>query len=124
MCYYSGSACAAYDTTKCSTRTVQDLCYGRCIWANNACAAETCASITDTAKCQSVYNDDASVLTVCAVSGTTCADAADATGLTSANCLTNTDGYFYWDGSTCSACSGSSNSYLLAFLGAVVMLFI
>lgn len=70
-------------------------------------------------------NDDMVSVTVCSLDGTTCSDAADASKLTVTNCRTNTYNTFAWDGTTCSACEGSSsNSYLLTFIGILAMLLI
>ncbi|CAD8076594.1 unnamed protein product [Paramecium sonneborni] len=120
-CWFKGSACESIDTSKCSTITVQDLCAGDCKWETDKCAVKTCADFKTADDCDTVSLDDGSGVTICTW-GTACAEAADVSALTKDNCLKKTSGYYYWDGSACSECEGSSNSYILAFIGFIVML--
>lgn len=96
-----------------------------CKWtADNKCAALTCADVTVAEACFAVAADDFSSMTVCNWNTSTskCEEVADASGLTSANCYDKTLGGYYWDGSACSECSGSSsNGYILAFIGFIIM---
>lgn len=54
-------------------------------------------------------SDDFKTISVCVVSGTACADAADTKALTSNSCKTNTYNYFAWNGTSCNACAGAAS---------------
>ncbi|CAK72739.1 unnamed protein product (macronuclear) [Paramecium tetraurelia] len=126
VCWFKASTCSQIDVSKCSTITDQDVCTLLCKWTSaGACAANTCADMTTAEACDTVSTDDFSGVNICSWNSSTskCGDAADVSALTSANCFDKTAGYYYWDGSACSECSGSSsNGYILAFIGFIAML--
>ncbi|CAD8138632.1 unnamed protein product [Paramecium pentaurelia] len=125
MCWFKAGACSQIDVSKCSAITDQDVCSIICKWTSaGACAAYTCGDMTTAESCDTVLLDDFSGVNICTfnTSTTKCEDAVDVSALTSSNCLDKTSGYYYWDGSACSECSGSSsNGYILAFIGFIGM---
>ncbi|CAD8063230.1 unnamed protein product [Paramecium sonneborni] len=124
-CYYTNNQCSSIDVSKCSTITVQEICeFLPCKWtsSSNTCAAQTCSDLASTANCKTVSLDDFSGVNICTWSGQACTDAVDVTALSSTNCYSSTSGYYYWNGSACTECSGSSSySYVLAFIGFIMM---
>ncbi|CAD8136279.1 unnamed protein product [Paramecium octaurelia] len=124
VCWFKSNACSQVDASKCSVIKDQDICEMACKWTSS-CAAYTCADMTTADSCVAVMTDDGSGVNICTwdSTGSKCSDAADVSALTSSNCFDKTVGYYYWDGSACSECSGSSsNGYILAFIGFIAMI--
>ena len=71
----------------------------------------------------SVLSDNMTSVTICAVSGDACAEAADLKSYTADTCVKNTHMAYHWDGSACVECTGSSsNSYILGLITIVFMM--
>ncbi|CAD8076622.1 unnamed protein product [Paramecium sonneborni] len=113
---------------KCSEQTDQAMCKALyiCKWDNGGCQVKGCADNQLSGTCFFVFEDGFTGFRICkkdeATSACSDADEAYIQTLNAQNCFISTSGTYYWNGSSCSVCSGSSsNSYILAFIGFIVM---
>ncbi|CAD8198459.1 unnamed protein product [Paramecium octaurelia] len=113
ICWFKASTCSPIDVSKCSAITEQEVCALHCKWTQGS----GCSAFTLT-----VHLDDHSGVNICTWANNACTDATDVSALTSSNCFDKTSGHYYWDGSACSECSGSSSkAYIMAFIGFIAM---
>ncbi|CAD8161098.1 unnamed protein product [Paramecium octaurelia] len=99
-----------------------------CKYASSSCSYKTCADITNENQCYVVKSSQTEV-TLCAWSGTACADAADTSKLTQDNCFETSQQNYRWStDSKCVECSDlvsddlSSNAVILSVFVALALI--